>query len=196
MTHRPTEGLRSRKARRTRERIAQAAVRLFLERGFEQTTLDAIAEAADISRRTFFHYFGSKESILEAVEDDVQDAFRSALAQAPATAAPLGAVKSGLLSMIGRFQTDEAVALDGLMRSTEALRARKQANYERQERALFEALSEKWPAPEHRATLQTVAMASIGAMRLATERWRAAPDDRPLADQLEQAFGELAELAA
>ena len=50
-------GLRERKRQQTRERLTRAAMALFLERGFEATTLDDIAAAADISRRSFFHYF-------------------------------------------------------------------------------------------------------------------------------------------
>ena len=48
-------GLRARKRQQTRERLTRAAMALFLERGFEATTLDDIAAAADISRRSFFH---------------------------------------------------------------------------------------------------------------------------------------------
>jgi AcrR family transcriptional regulator len=184
-------GLRSRKAGRTRRRIASEALRLFLERGFEQTTLDEIAEAADISRRTFFHYFSSKQSILEAVDDDVHEAFRTSLAGAAGSTSPLAAVEAALLGMIGRDTSEEAVALDRLMHSTEALRTRKQANYERQERALLDALLSLWPDPNRRPALQIVAMAGIGAMRVATERWRTAPDAQTLVDHLEQAFADL-----
>jgi AcrR family transcriptional regulator len=166
------EGRRARKARETRERIAQTALALFLKQGFEQTTLDAIADAADISRRTFFHYFESKEAILQAVEDGAEEAFRAALAKAPATLAPIDAVRQALLDMISRFQSDEAEAIDRLMHGNDALRARKQANYERQERALFAALCEKWPQAARRPALQMVAMAGIGMMRVATARWR------------------------
>ena len=55
-------GLRQRKRQQIRERLTRTAVALFLERGFEATTLDDIAAAADISRRSFFHYFASKET--------------------------------------------------------------------------------------------------------------------------------------
>ena len=58
------EGLRERNKRETRSRITQAALDLFLRNGYEATTLDDIASAAAISRRTFFYYFKSKEAIL------------------------------------------------------------------------------------------------------------------------------------
>jgi hypothetical protein len=77
------------------------------------------------------------------------------------------------------------------MRSTDALRARKQANYERQEQALFAALCTKWPEPDRAAALRIVAMAGIGTMRIATERWRDDPDGRPLTVHISNAFVEL-----
>ncbi len=77
------------------------------------------------------------------------------------------------------------------MHSTEALHARKQANYIHQEKALFAALCELWPDPLRRPSLQIVAMVGIGAMRVATDRWRAAPDSHPLAGELDRAFHEL-----
>ena len=80
-------GLRERKRRQTRERLTRVAMALFLERGFEATTLDDIAAAAEISRRSFFHYFASKEDVVLAWQDGSTDALVTAIAERPAAEA-------------------------------------------------------------------------------------------------------------
>lgn len=180
----PKEGLRERKRRQTRQRIQQAGLRLFLERGFEETTLDAIAEAADIARRTFFHYFEGKEDILSSLQDDAEAVLTRSIQAAPADASPFDVVCDGILTMISGFGTQEARAIDRLLRSTETLRARKQANYEKQERMVCDVLCEKWPAAAMRVKLRLVSMVCIGAMRLAADLWSRNDSKRPLEDHL------------
>jgi AcrR family transcriptional regulator len=179
------EGLRERKKRETLQRIAETGLKLFVARGYEGTTLEAIAEAAGISRRTFFYYFKSKEEVLLAWQGSgFLDALRPAMLEESPCQAPLAAVRHCLLKLISRYETKESIIVDRLMRSTEALRARKQAIFIEMEEALFAATRELWPQPQRRTTLRMVAMISIGAMRLAVEDWRQAGGKRSLADYL------------
>jgi AcrR family transcriptional regulator len=186
-----SEGLRERKRRETLQRIAKTALKQFIVNGYDATTLDDIAEAAGISRRTFFYYFKSKEDILLAWQSGVADAIRGAVLAESPDQAPLDAVRNALLALTSRQQSDEAIVIDRLLRSTEALRASKQAKYVQQERALFEALCELWPQPKRRDALRLVAMVSIGAMRLALETWSEEGGKRPLAKYLRDAFANL-----
>lgn len=167
-------------------------MRLFLHNGFEATTLDMIAEAAHISRRTLFHHFDSKDAILSTWVANLDDLVHSTVADEPEDATPLETVRAALLALASRYETAEALAIDRLMRSTEALRARKQANYEHQERVLASALVERWAEPHRHWPLRLIAMAGIGALRVAVERWAGEYQRGQLTDYVNEAFTQLA----
>src|ERR1700681_3526048 len=76
-------GLRQRKQQQTRERLARMAMALFLNRGFEATTLEHIPAAANISRPSFFHYFDSKEDVVFAWQEEITAALIGAVAARP-----------------------------------------------------------------------------------------------------------------
>ena len=185
------EGLRERKQRQTRQRIAETGLTLFLANGYESTTLDAIAEAAGISRRTFFSYFKSKEEIVLAWQTGAWDAMRAELLKVSPDEAPLDAVRQTLVNHVSRYESDRMRAIDRVMRASETLMARKQAAYAMQEDALYSALCEVWRQPERRSVLRVVAMISIGAMRLALEAWGKQEGNRPVAEFLEESFANL-----
>jgi AcrR family transcriptional regulator len=188
----PAEGLRERKRRETRQRIAEVGQRLFLTRGYEGTTLDAIAAEADISRRAFFSYFKSKDDIIFFwLEADRASLIASLLTTSP-DVQPLDAVRDVMVKHIARYTSEQMIAVDNLMLSSESLLARKQAHYAEQEQALFNALCEVWRQPERRPALRMVAMVSIGAMRVALQAWREQAGQRkPAAKFLLDAFDSL-----
>lgn len=185
----PVEGLRERKRRETRQRIAESALRLFLANGYHGTTLDAIAAEAGISRRTFFSYFKSKDDIiLFGLDADLATLIADLLDTSP-DVLPLDAVRDVMVKHIARHTTEQMVAIDNLMLSSESLLARKQTFYAKQERALFNALCEIWRQPERRSALRMVAMVSVGAMRVALQAWREQTGQRkPVARFLRDAF--------
>ncbi|SEN93062.1 transcriptional regulator, TetR family [Methylobacterium sp. UNC300MFChir4.1] len=184
--------LRARKRQETLERIAETGLLLFSRHGYEATTLDAIAEAAGISRRTFFYYFKSKEEILlDWQMRGFGAALRKAVLAQPEGKVPVEAVRDALLALSTGFRTQEFISIDRVMRSSETLKARKQAAYGLHEQALHAALIERWPDPVRSAPLRLVAMASLGAMRLAIEAWIQADGDRPVDAFLRAAFAGL-----
>lgn len=186
------EGLRERKRRETRQRIAEAGQRLFLAGGYENTTLDAIAAEAGISRRTFFSYFKSKDDIILFWQATDSARLIADLLKASPDESPLDAVRDVMLAHIAKYTTERMTAIDDLMRSSESLLARKQSYYAEQEQALFNALCEVWRQPRRRASLRIVAMVSIGAMRLALQAWREQVGQRkPVVAFLQDAFDSL-----
>ena len=91
-------GLRERKKQRTKAAIQRAAMRLFKKRGYEQTTIEQIAAAADISPSTFFNYFPTKEDVV--IYDEYDPQIFAALGSAP-PGAPLSSSIRDLLEQLG-----------------------------------------------------------------------------------------------
>ena len=99
-------GLRERHMDRTRAAIVDAALALFQEQGFTETTVDAIAERADVGRRTFFRYFPAKESVLfHDIDAQIQTMVDNLVAR-PAGEPPFESLVSVLLDSAGRFSAD------------------------------------------------------------------------------------------
>ena len=187
------QGLRQRKRRETSERIIEKGLKLFVKNGYEATTLDAIAQAAGISRRTFFYYFKSKEDILLSARDSgFRQALRPAMLDEPPDQAPLDAVQKCLIKIASRYETKESIVFDRLMQSTEALRARKEAVFVEAEQILLQAMCELWPSPGRRDGLRLVAMVAMGTLRLALDKWKQNDAAHPLAYYLRQGFTLLA----
>jgi AcrR family transcriptional regulator len=174
------DGIREAKRRETHRRIAEAAIRLFLERGYDATTLDAIAEAAEISRRTFFAYFRSKDEILQAWQrggwDEILDDVRRASPDEP----PLQVFRNAFSKRLSRYNTEQLKEIAKVISSSEALRAAKHSSFAAQEKLLFDVLCEVWRQPERRLGLRLVAMSAIGALRVAIEIWEQPGNRRAL----------------
>jgi TetR/AcrR family transcriptional regulator, regulator of mycofactocin system len=93
----PICGRRERKKQETRAALEAAALRLFAERGYEQTTVEDIADAADVAVRTFFRYFSSKQHVLFGdVAHNIVGRLRAALADRPRTETPEEAVRAAM----------------------------------------------------------------------------------------------------
>lgn len=89
-------GLRERKKQQTRETIARAALRLFAERGYDETTLADIADAADVAPRTIFGYFESKEDILLCEERGFLSELKRRLDERPPGTTTVDAIREFL----------------------------------------------------------------------------------------------------
>jgi AcrR family transcriptional regulator len=189
------EGLREHKKRRTHQRIAEVGLNLFLANGYDATTLDEIAAAAGISRRTFFSYFKSKDEILLAQLSCYVDALKLSVHQDAACGArPADIARDALLRFARRFQSPHAKAIARLLRGNEVLQARGAGGYQRLQRlenALHEGLRELWPEQERSAPLRIVAMASITVLRFAIEGWFQEDCNASLEKYVEDAFEHL-----
>jgi AcrR family transcriptional regulator len=92
-------GLRERKKLETRLALARSALRLFEERGYAETTVDDIAAAANVSRRTFFRYFGGKDEVIIVDPEGKMQALHVALAEGPPDEPTIDALRRGMLAL-------------------------------------------------------------------------------------------------
>lgn len=184
-------GLRERKRRETSQRIADTGLKLFLSKGYGQTTLDDISIAANISRRTFFSYFKSKDEILLAWQSGLVEAVRSAVLAEATNQSPLDALCSALLKLAAQFDSETTLTIARLLRSNDQLRAANQAKYLQLEQAAFEALSELWPEPRRRERLRLTAMAGLGAFRVAIDAWTDEGGEQPFMARIKSTFSNL-----
>lgn len=182
------EGRRERKRRETHQRITEIGIRLFTENGYDATTLDAIAAAAGIARRTFFHYFGSKEDIILAWQGALPEALRAAILAQDTAASPLAMVERGLIALTADMHPEAAVTISTIVRSNAQLQAGNQAKFLRMEQAACEALCTLWPDHARRCEMRVAAMTGVGVMRLSIDAWSMAGGTRPLAAYLEETF--------
>ncbi|GAA2794959.1 TetR family transcriptional regulator [Saccharopolyspora taberi] len=102
-------GLRARKKQRTRSGLIEAGVDLFLDKGYDATTIDEIAAQVDISPRTFFRYFAGKEDIALAKGAALDDLVVEALRARPAGEPPLPALRHAVLAMVRESAASEGV---------------------------------------------------------------------------------------
>lgn len=186
-----SNGLRERKRRDTLQRIAQTGLELFMAKGYEETTLDDIAAAAGISRRTFFHYFKSKDEILLAWQGGLAESLRTAVMEAATDQPPLDALCGALLKLAVLFDPQTTIGIARLLRSTDQLRAANQAKFLHLEQAAFEAMCRRWPQRARREGLRMVAMMALGAFRIAIDEWTEAGGKEPFTRRIEKAFASL-----
>ncbi|GHG91027.1 TetR family transcriptional regulator [Streptomyces lanatus] len=91
------ETLRERKKQRTRDALVRTALELFTTQGYDRTTVDDIAEAVDVSQRTFFRYFAGKEEAALAMEDMTVAHFVETVRGRPPHEAPMEALRQSVL---------------------------------------------------------------------------------------------------
>jgi len=173
------QGLRERKRLETHARIQAEGLRLFLDNGFEATTLDDVAQAADVSRRTLLNYFGSKEEIVFSAKAGFPRMVAEAVAARPADEPLLDMVENALVDLARQPRSEEAKAVAVLIHGTPSLRAGDQAKYEQVERLLAEALAARKGLTSDDMACRVVAGTAVSIMKLSLDAWLAHPDAPP-----------------
>jgi AcrR family transcriptional regulator len=164
-------GLRERKKLKTREAIQRAALRLFSRQGYEQTTVEQIAAAAEISPSTFFNYFPSKEDVVIL---DVYDPMMLALFSEGPRTEPLSLTLERLVRMVAEIMDRDrtyVLARARLIFSEPALRSRMWDELERNQAQFLVVLAARVGRPAGDFELRVTLRAVIGAMTEAMLEW-------------------------
>jgi AcrR family transcriptional regulator len=160
---RPAVGLRERKKARTKAAIQQHAMRLFAEQGYQATTVEQIAAAAEVSPSTFFRYFPTKEDVVlyDALDPVLLEAFRAQ----PAELSPIQALRGAMWSVFGELPDAELEVQgerDALIRSVPELRARMLDEFAKNLELFAEIVAERVGRRPDDQEVRTVAGAIIG----------------------------------
>ena len=173
----------------TRGRLERAAVELYLEQGFEQTTVAQITLRAGLTTRTFFRHFADKRDVLFVGQGELRERVAKTIAAAPSAWSAVKAGASGLNIAAAALQMrrEEAADRRTLIRATPELRERELAVYAAMAETVAEALTER--GVEHR-TARVTAAAILAAFQVAFESWGDHPD-RELPQLVSETLDEL-----
>lgn len=180
----------------TRERLYAAALELFSERGFDQTTVAEIAQHAGLTERTYFRHFNDKREVLFGGTEMLEEMLAQVIAEAPASTGPLDAVAAAAEAIGERMQGMRASVLrrQALVSAHDELRERELIKAARLSAACTQALRKRGAAP---GNARLAAEAGMAAFHVAFERWVGGEaGDREMPDVVRECFAELKQLAA
>ena len=178
----PRPGLRERKKARTRAAIREHAFRLFREQGYDATTVEQIADAAEVSPSTFFRYFPTKEDVV--LQDDMDLLWMEAIQEQPPEVSPIAALRAGVHTAFSRMGEAEWAQLretTELALAVPAVRGRMLEELARTTQALAEAVAERTGRDPGDFAVRTLAGAIVG---IAMAAWFEVADD--LVDYMDQ----------
>jgi AcrR family transcriptional regulator len=177
MTESRRPGLRERKKAKTRTAIRDCAFRLFREHGYEGTTVEQIADAAEVSPSTFFRYFGTKEDLV--LSDDYDPLLVAAFEAQPSSMRPTQALRAAIGEVFGAMDDAERVGMRerlALMDTVPALRAAFMDQLAQSARALEEMAARRSGLEPEDIAVRTFAGATLGVLIATYLRWAAHPE--------------------
>ncbi|MFD8373329.1 TetR/AcrR family transcriptional regulator [Streptomyces sp. NPDC059688] len=178
-----------------RGRLAEAALELYSEHGYEQTTVAEIAKRAGLTERTFFRHYADKREVLFAGSGELQDLFARAVAEAPERAAPVDALAAGLDAVSGAFtdRWEHARRRHAVVVANPELQERELIKLASMTAAVAGALRGRG-VTEPAASL--AAEAGTAVFKVGFERWIAAAEEGEMAGLLRAALAELKAVTA
>jgi AcrR family transcriptional regulator len=176
-------------------RLTEAALTLFGERGFDNTTVADIAERAGLTKRTFFRYFADKREVLFLGSEWLERLFVEGVGAAPPPAAPLEAVAAALdaIGPVFEERREFAARRQQIIASNPELEERELIKLASLSRAVADALRRRGVGDP---TAILTAEAGITVFRVGFERWVDETNERPLQELMRESLEELRAVAA
>jgi len=186
-------GLRERKKEQTRAAIQREALRLIAERGYESTTCEQIAAAAEVSPATLFRYFPTKEDIV--LRDGYDPVIAAAVVARPGAEPPLVAVRRGFADALAEVYLGDVEPIrqrTALILSVPALRSRAREQNASLVDHLQQALSERSGSARNVLEIEVAAACCAAAVSVAVEQWAIQGGELPvIVDQALASLGRL-----
>jgi AcrR family transcriptional regulator len=182
-------GLRERKKARTRAAIREHALRLFRENGYQRTTVEQIAAAAEVSPSTFFRYFPTKEDLV--LQDDMDTRMIEAFERQPPGLSPVAAVRAGVREAFSSYTEAELETVretTTLTMTVPEVRARAMDEFSRTIAVIADALAKRSGRPADDLAVRTMAGAIVGVIMSITMPWEGWSSDR---QAIEDMFGRI-----
>ncbi|SEK26273.1 TetR family transcriptional regulator [Streptacidiphilus jiangxiensis] len=186
-------GLRERKKLKTRRAIRSAAFGLFRTQGYEATTVDQIAAAAEVSPSTFFRYFPTKEDLV--ISDDYDPLMESGLRARPVGEPLVTSVREAMIGPLRQIlaaERDEVLLRMQLYRDVPAIRARALVEMQRNSAVMCELMAERTGLPATGLELRALVAAVMAVSSETVQFWAEHGGEADLADLLADAFGAVA----
>lgn len=176
--------LRERTRRAVRAEIVDAAMRLFLSQGFEATTVEEIAQAAGISRRSYFRYFANKDEAFAEALAAIGRTIAQALMQRPPDESPWDALRHAFQPLLEQASADpNAEALARLMLERPSLQQGKDAVWQAEIAAALEPRLSADGSHDTSLRARALSASAIACLHTAQEQWLA-PEERRRLDTL------------
>jgi AcrR family transcriptional regulator len=190
--------LRERKKAQTRDAIERAAIRLFDAQGYEATTVDQIADAADVSVRTFYRYFDSKDAVIFARFDDYLEGFCNAIRDRACSHDSFGDLAAVTENFASELEDERTwlLAYHRLISANPALLLRSLQDHLRWQHAVAVELAREAGVGPDDLRVNVLASAFSGAFRSGLTAWQRAGGATPLRVEVARANRVLADLPA
>jgi AcrR family transcriptional regulator len=178
-----------------RAQIAEVAFNVFAERGFDAVTATEAAEAAGISRASFFRYFESKEDAVFVAQEEMGAKMAAALRERPAGEDAWTALRNsfGVIISIYEDSPSRGLARLRLIRSTPKLRAHQLERLDQWKELIGAALAERLGMEEADVRVESLVAAALAALNAASSRWAAGDGADDLIGLIDNAFGVIAD---